>query len=163
MFINIILNLSYTQPRGVGFLYGQISYLRAMSDAIRLFATGGHLTKSMTISMANFILPLPSCPVFYARGRSTLNIKLRTLMQRDSLEFTDIGPRFYCSELCSVSRGPHRHHPRTDTMTDTAYYLAQRELGKTIVLTGAMIHTPLAVVMASSIWAMHWRLYKPCP
>jgi len=72
-------------------------------------------------------------------GRSTLPVRTETLMMKDSLEMTDTDRDRVVSH-CRDAREQHiviTHG--TDTMTETAKALAGARIGKTIVVTGAMI------------------------
>lgn len=76
-----------------------------------------------------------------SRGRCTLDVRINTLMMKDSLEMND-DDRAYIMEECIESNSNRiliTHG--TDTMVKTAYYLAEHlDINKmTIVLTGAMI------------------------
>ena len=72
-------------------------------------------------------------------GRCRVEVDVRTLMMIDSLEMTD-QDRIMIADNCNraeekkiiITHG-------TDTMSDTARFLAEKVLNKTIVLTGAMI------------------------
>jgi L-asparaginase len=72
-------------------------------------------------------------------GRAQIDVNIRTLMMIDSLDMTD-GDRQNILDNCKnaeedkiiITHG-------TDTMTATARRLAEGNLDKTIVLTGAMI------------------------
>ena len=74
-----------------------------------------------------------------ALGRSRVEVSVRTLMMVDSLEMIDADRDLIVSNCrqCPESRIVITHG--TDTMVQTAGVLAQADLGKTIVLTGAMI------------------------
>jgi L-asparaginase len=72
-------------------------------------------------------------------GRNKVDAEIRTLMMIDSLEMTDNDRELithqcnHCEETSIViTHG-------TDTMTETAKYLAGKVKNKTVVLTGAMI------------------------
>ena len=79
-------------------------------------------------------------PEIFQRGRSTLDITVRTLMMIDSMEMTE-NDRSIIAQNCHRTEGKHiiiTHG--TDTMVETAKYLAESDIqGKTIVLLGAMI------------------------
>jgi len=78
-------------------------------------------------------------PEMLSLGRCTVPTEVQTLMMMDSLEMTD-EDREKILEACKqadedrllITHG-------TDTMAETARYLARAALPKTIVLTGAMI------------------------
>jgi L-asparaginase len=72
-------------------------------------------------------------------GRSRVDVTVRTLMMIDSLEMTDADRELIVSNCrqCQEPRIVVTHG--TDTMVQTGAVLALADLGKTIVLTGAMI------------------------
>jgi L-asparaginase len=73
------------------------------------------------------------------RGRCRLDVTLETVMMIDSLELDDAG-RATIVERARASRETSLVVTHgTDTMVKTAQALADAALGKTIVLTGAMI------------------------
>jgi L-asparaginase len=72
-------------------------------------------------------------------GRSRLDLRIQTLMMKDSLYMTDEN-RQHILEACKKAdenRVLITHG--TDTMENSAIYLGDKISGKTIVLTGAMI------------------------
>ena len=72
-------------------------------------------------------------------GRCKVAVELRTLMMIDSLEMNaqDRALITYNCKNCNEENIVITHG--TDTMAETAEYLAERISGKTIVLTGALI------------------------
>jgi len=73
------------------------------------------------------------------QGRSHLRVNIRSLMLIDSLEMTDEDREIVLTH-CRKSKAERiviTHG--TDTMVQTAKYLAEHHLQKTIILTGAMI------------------------
>jgi len=75
----------------------------------------------------------------FRQGRSTLDIKLKTLMMKDSLDMSDEDRELIAQNCVSCEELHILITHGTDTMSVTARYLASRVPGKTIVLTGAMI------------------------
>jgi L-asparaginase len=75
----------------------------------------------------------------FRQGRSTLDIKLKTLMMKDSLEMTDEDREVIAQNCISCQENHILITHGTDTMDLTAAYLASRVKNKTVVLTGAMI------------------------
>jgi L-asparaginase len=72
-------------------------------------------------------------------GRCHVPVAVQTVMMVDSLEMTDADRR---TLLEQCRRAPEKRiviTHGTDTMVDTAQVLAEGQLGKTIVLTGAMV------------------------
>ena len=72
-------------------------------------------------------------------GRCRLELVVRTLMMVDSLELTDADRRLILENCRSADEAQVVITHGTDTMADTARVLGEAALGKTIVLTGAMI------------------------
>ena len=72
-------------------------------------------------------------------GRSKLDVKIRTLMLLDSLDMTDDDRNVILDNCKRVSESQIVITHGTDTMTDTAKVLAEANMEKTIVITGAMI------------------------
>jgi len=78
-------------------------------------------------------------PEIFDLGRSALDVNIRTLMMIDSLEMTE-EDRETIVRNCSKAEENHiliTHG--TDTMVQTAACIANANIDKTIVLTGAMI------------------------
>jgi len=106
---------------------------------IRLFVTGGTFDKEYNELNGQLFFKDTHIHEILKLGRSRLNINIRTLMLIDSLEMTDSDRKIIaenCSN-CEEERIVITHG--TDTMTDTANYLAEKKINKTIVITGAMI------------------------
>ena len=110
-----------------------------MSQAIRLFVTGGTFDKEYDEIRGVLEFRDTHLPDMLEMARSRLDVQVRTLMMIDSLEMTD-ADRDLIAHNCQDAPEPHiviTHG--TDTMVDTARGLAASVTGKTIVLTGAMI------------------------
>ena len=110
-----------------------------MSQAIRLFVTGGTFDKEYDELRGVLEFRDTHLPEMLAMARSRLDVQVRTLMLIDSLEMTD-ADRELIAHNCQEAPEPHiviTHG--TDTMVETARMLAGSVPDKTIVLTGAMI------------------------
>ena len=107
---------------------------------IQVFVTGGTFDKEYNYITGQLFFRDSNLPEMFERGRSTLDINIRTLMMLDSLEMTD-EDREIIANNCKRSKSDRiiiTHG--TDTIVQTATYLAQKAIvGKTIMLTGAMI------------------------
>lgn len=106
---------------------------------IRLFVTGGTFDKEYNELNGQLFFKDTHIHEILKLGRSMLQINIRTLMLIDSLEMKETD-RVVIAENCrncEESRIVITHG--TDTMTDTASFLAEQEINKTIILTGAMI------------------------
>lgn len=111
----------------------------AAESRIRIFITGGTFDKEYDELTGALFFQDTHLPEMLRLGRCLLPVELRTLMMIDSLEMSD-GDRRLITEQCRNARESRvliTHG--TDTMVETAAWLAKAGLGKTIVLTGAMV------------------------
>lgn len=107
---------------------------------IQVYVTGGTFDKDYNYITGELFFKDTHLPGMFERGRSTLQIDVKTLMLIDSLEMTDEDRqiiRLNCKKTKSknilITHG-------TDRMVETAKYLAEAKFeDKTIVLTGAMV------------------------
>jgi L-asparaginase len=107
--------------------------------AIRIFITGGTFDKEYNELNGELFFKNTHMPELLEKGRSKVNVAIRTLMMIDSLEMTD-QDRALIAHHCNQSEEDKiiiTHG--TDTMAETAAVLAQEVKNKTVVLTGAMI------------------------
>lgn len=107
--------------------------------AVRILITGGTFDKEYDEITGELYFKDTHMREILDLGRSKLDVKFRTLMLVDSLEMTD-GDRNIILDNCKrVSEDQIVITHGTDTMTDTAKFIAETNLEKTIILTGAMI------------------------
>ena len=109
------------------------------NERIRILITGGTFDKEYDEINGRLYFKDSHLPEMLSLGRSKLDLDVRTLMMIDSLEMT-AADRNIIVEQCLTAPGSRiviTHG--TDTMTDTARMLASSVVGKTIVLTGAMV------------------------
>lgn len=106
---------------------------------IRVFATGGTFDKEYDYIDGALHFTATQLPGMFRQGRSTLDIKLKTLMMKDSLELTHIDRQIIADNCINCQENHILITHGTDTMDVTARYLASRVKNKTVVLTGAMI------------------------
>jgi L-asparaginase len=107
--------------------------------AIRIFVTGGTFDKEYDELRGTLDFEDTHVQEMLKLGRCHLDVSIRTLMMVDSLDM-NAQDRETIVENCArcdeqqivITHG-------TDTMVETATELAKANLGKTIVLTGAMI------------------------
>ncbi len=106
---------------------------------IRIFATGGTFDKEYDEINGKLYFKDSHINEILELGRCKVPVQLRTLMLIDSLEMTkqDRALIAYNCDHCEEDKIIITHG--TDTMTETATYLAERIENKTIVLTGALI------------------------
>lgn len=106
---------------------------------IRLLVTGGTFDKEYNELEGTLFFKDTHVREMLGLGRCRLDLDVRTLMMIDSLDMTD-ADRERILESClepGCDRVVVTHG--TDTMAETARYLAQRVKERTIVLTGAMV------------------------
>ncbi len=110
-----------------------------MGTIIQVFVTGGTFDKEYNYITGELYFKDTHLPEMFELGRSTLNLNVKTLMMLDSLQMTQ-NERETIYEHCEATKA-HKiliTHG-TDTIVETAKYLASQKLDKTIVLTGAMV------------------------
>ena len=107
--------------------------------AIRIFITGGTFDKEYNELNGQLFFKDTHLHEMLELGRSRVEVDIRTLMMIDSLEMT-IDDRELIARQCQhadenkiiITHG-------TDTMSETAKFLAEKNINKTVVITGAMI------------------------
>ena len=106
---------------------------------IQLIVTGGTFDKTYDHIRGKLYFNQTHIPQMLERSRCTLALNITPLYLKDSLELTE-EDLIALEESCrnSASKQIVITHG-TDTMVQTAKRLAQQQLDKTIVLTGAMI------------------------
>jgi L-asparaginase len=107
--------------------------------AIRIFITGGTFDKEYNELTGQLYFKDTHLHELLEMGRNRVDAEIRTLMMIDSLEMTDVDRELIAHQCnhCEETSIVITHG--TDTMADTAKYLAGKVMNKTIVLTGAMI------------------------
>jgi len=106
---------------------------------IQIFITGGTFDKEYNELNGDLYFQDTHMKKMLDQGRSQLNITIRSLMMIDSLEMTEDDRELILTHCrkCPADQIVITHG--TDTMVDTAKYLAPHLGGKTVILTGAMI------------------------
>ncbi len=106
---------------------------------VQIFITGGTFDKEYNYITGELTFFRTHVEDMLKRGRCAVDFEVETLMMKDSLELTDedrhsiLKSCIQCErELIMITHG-------TDTMVQTAAFIAAHQLPKTIVLTGAMI------------------------
>ena len=107
--------------------------------SVRILVTGGTFDKEYDEITGELYFKDTHMREILELGRSKLEVKIRTLMLIDSLEMTDADRNLILENCKAVDESQIVITHGTDTMTITAKVLASANLGKTIVLTGAMI------------------------
>ena len=108
-------------------------------NKIKIYITGGTFDKEYNELTGELFFNNSHMYELLELGRCKLNVEIETLMMVDSMEMSE-NQRLYIIEKCIneplnqiiITHG-------TDTMVETAQELANKNLNKTIILTGAMI------------------------
>lgn len=110
-----------------------------MPERIRILVTGGTFDKEYDELAGRLFFRDTHLPEMLRRGRSRIDLEIVTLMMKDSLDMTDADRQLVVESCrdCAHSRIVVTHG--TDTMAETAGALHAARLGKTVVLTGAMV------------------------
>lgn len=106
---------------------------------IKILITGGTFDKEYDELTGQLFFKDTHLPEMLRLGRCMADLDIKTLMMMDSLEMTDKHRQLiasYCKKA-KANRIVITHG--TDTMVETAKYLAKHITDKTIVLTGAMV------------------------
>jgi L-asparaginase len=110
-----------------------------VTPPLRVFVTGGTFDKEYDELGGRLFFKDTHLPEMLRRARCRLDVSVTTLMMIDSLEMTDADRQrvVEACRACAEARIVVTHG--TDTMAETARVLQAAEVGKTVVLTGAMI------------------------
>jgi L-asparaginase len=107
--------------------------------SIKIFITGGTFDKEYNELTGQLYFKNTHLSEMFQLARSTLEVAIETLMMRDSLEITEEHRLLIATRCRQTAEERILITHGTDTMAQTAAFLAARVPGKTIVLTGAMI------------------------
>ncbi len=115
-------------------------YNMTEKESIEIFVTGGTFDKEYDFVTGQLYFKDTHLPKMLERGRSTLDVEIRTLMMIDSLEMTDEDRELIVHQCVRSDSNRILITHGTDTMVQTAAQLANAgPEGKTIVITGALI------------------------
>ena len=106
---------------------------------IRIIITGGTFDKEYNELTGQLFFKDTHLPEMLKLGRCVVDVHVTPLMMIDSLEMTDAHRKAVASACTGAAENKIIITHGTDTMTETAEYLAKTIKGKTVVLTGAMI------------------------
>ncbi|MBT3229209.1 MAG: asparaginase [Candidatus Marinimicrobia bacterium] len=106
---------------------------------IQIFITGGTFDKEYNELNGDLYFRDTHLKQMLEQGRSQLNVNIRSLMMIDSLEMTEQDREIILTHCQKSTTDRIVITHGTDTMVDTAHYLAEHIKDKTIILTGAMI------------------------
>ena len=107
--------------------------------AIRILVTGGTFDKEYNERTGQLFFKDTHLSEMLQRGRSRVQVTIRTVMMVDSLEMTDADRALIVQNCQQAEEDRIVITHGTDTMTETGAAVAARRHGKTVVLTGAMI------------------------
>jgi L-asparaginase len=106
---------------------------------IQIFITGGTFDKEYNYITGELTFSKTHVNDMLKRGRCGVDVDVRTIMMKDSLQLNDEDRKLILAACFSTEYEQIVITHGTDTMVTTASYLAAAGLSKTIVLTGAMI------------------------
>jgi len=106
---------------------------------IRVFVTGGTFDKEYNELNGTLYFKDTHLAEMLRLGRCRLDVEVRTLMMIDSLDMTEADRMIIADNCRAAAEDRILVTHGTDTMVETAAFLAGRVSGKTVVLTGAMI------------------------
>ena len=106
---------------------------------IKIFVTGGTFDKDYDEKNGKLYFKDTHMSEILNLGRSKVEVKIETLMMIDSLDMKDTDRRLIVDNCERTNEKNIIITHGTDTMTETANKIGEKNLQKTIVLTGAMI------------------------
>ncbi|MCA3029925.1 MAG: asparaginase [Rhodocyclaceae bacterium] len=106
---------------------------------IAVLITGGTFDKEYNELNGELFFKKTHVPEMLNMGRSLVKTRVDTLMMKDSLLMTDDDRAIIATACMKARESALVITHGTDTMEDTARYLAPRVKGKTVILTGAMV------------------------
>jgi L-asparaginase len=106
---------------------------------IKIFVTGGTFDKEYNELNGQLFFKETHLHEMLSLGRSRIDVHITTLMMIDSLDMTDTDRKIISDHCIDTPEDKIVITHGTDTMVETAQFLAQTISNKTIVLTGAMI------------------------
>ena len=112
--------------------------------SLRIIATGGTFDKHYDELTGTLGFADSHLPAVLARTRMTIPVELEQLPLLDSLDMQDADRQRVLASCRAASEKAIVIIHGTDTMRETAGVLGEAALGKTIVLTGAMIPYEIA-------------------
>lgn len=106
---------------------------------IRFLITGGTFDKEYNELTGELFFQDTHLSEMLKLGRCRVKVEMRTLMMIDSLDMTEQDRSMIADHCNKATEDKIIITHGTDTMAETAKFLATRVVGKTVVLTGAMI------------------------
>jgi len=108
-------------------------------EPMRVLVTGGTFDKEYDELRGQLFFKDTHLPEMLQRARSRLDLRVETVLMKDSLEMTPADRQLIVERARSCAEGRLVVTHGTDTMADTARVLLAARLPKTVVLTGAMV------------------------
>lgn len=109
------------------------------APSIQVLVTGGTFDKEYDELTGRLFFRETHVPEMLSLGRCRLPVQVATLMMKDSLEFREADRERILAACLESRRWRIVITHGTDTMAETAEFLAARCSGLTVVLTGAMV------------------------
>jgi len=106
---------------------------------IALLITGGTFDKEYNELNGELFFKKTHVPEMLNMGRSLVNTRVDTLMMKDSLRMTDADRQVIAAACKKAKESAIVITHGTDTMEETARFLAPLIKRKTVILTGAMV------------------------
>jgi len=110
-----------------------------MVMSIKIIVTGGTFDKEYNEHNGELYFNKTHVSEMLKLGRSRVELKIVTLMMRDSLHMTDADVKAILTECQGTKENKILITHGTDKMTNTAKVLGKSVKNKTVVLTGAII------------------------
>ena len=110
-----------------------------MNERIRVFVTGGTFDKEYDELSGRLYFKDTHLDEMLRLARCRIDVAVTTLLMKDSLDMDDSDRRLVVERCREVSESRIVVTHGTDTMAETARALHAAGIGKTVVLTGAMI------------------------
>lgn len=107
--------------------------------SIRIFITGGTFDKEYNELTGQLYFKDTHLPEMLTLGRCSVDVEMQTLLMIDSLDMNEEHRKLIATACIDANENQIIITHGTDTMTETAEYLATRITNKTVILTGAMV------------------------
>lgn len=121
------------------FFFADISIIKLLAMAVRIFITGGTFDKEYNEITGQLFFKDTHMHDLLEMGRCHVPVEIRTLMMIDSLEMTAEDRDLIVHQCIQCDEDKIIITHGTDTMSETVKVIAQKVTDKTVVLTGAMI------------------------
>jgi len=108
-------------------------------DRIKIFVTGGTFDKEYNELTGELFFQNTHIPDMLRLGRCLLDVAIETLMMIDSLHMSATGRQLILERCAATPENRIVITHGTDSMEQTAAVLGNHIIGKTVILTGAMV------------------------